>query len=540
MIGGDADGGAAPRPDLRRARAGRRRRRRARRAARATGGTAEQGYLHCGPQRRRPLREDGPQRHRVRPDGRLRRGPQHPQARQRRQAAQREPTPRRRRCATRSTTSTTSTSPTSPRSGGAAASIASWLLDLTAAALADEPELDEFAGRVSDSGEGRWTLARRDRRGGAGAGAHRRAVRALQLAGRGRLRRTSAVRHALQLRRPRREGSRRTSVTDGGAAVRTRWCSSAPPATSPTRRSSRRCTRWSRRGTLDVPVIGVAAVGLERATSCASARRESARPSTAASTRPRSRSSAALLRYVDGDYARPGDLRRGCARRSATRSIRSTTWRSRRACSRPWSRGWRSRAAPTARGSSSRSRSAAISRRRASSTRTLHTVFRRASDLPHRPLPRQGGGAEPPRTSASPTRSSSRSGTATTSSSVQITMAETFGVAGPRRASTTRPARSATWCRTTCCRSWRYSRWSRRSAHDAEAHPRRAGEGVAQRSARSSPDDLVRGQFRGLPRRAGRGARLHGRDLRGGAAVRRLVALGGRAVLHPRRQSARR
>ncbi|MDQ2667319.1 MAG: decarboxylating 6-phosphogluconate dehydrogenase [Gemmatimonadota bacterium] len=36
--------------------------------------------------------------------------------------------------------------------------IASWLLDLTAAALAASPGLDDFQGRVSDSGEGRWTL----------------------------------------------------------------------------------------------------------------------------------------------------------------------------------------------------------------------------------------------------------------------------------------------------------------------------------------------------------------------------------------------
>jgi 6-phosphogluconate dehydrogenase len=35
--------------------------------------------------------------------------------------------------------------------------IASWLLDLTASALADSPTLEGFAGRVSDSGEGRWT-----------------------------------------------------------------------------------------------------------------------------------------------------------------------------------------------------------------------------------------------------------------------------------------------------------------------------------------------------------------------------------------------
>jgi 6-phosphogluconate dehydrogenase len=36
--------------------------------------------------------------------------------------------------------------------------VASWLLDLTAAALAKDPGLSKFAGRVSDSGEGRWTL----------------------------------------------------------------------------------------------------------------------------------------------------------------------------------------------------------------------------------------------------------------------------------------------------------------------------------------------------------------------------------------------
>jgi 6-phosphogluconate dehydrogenase len=36
--------------------------------------------------------------------------------------------------------------------------IASWLLDLTAAALVKDPALAQFAGRVSDSGEGRWTI----------------------------------------------------------------------------------------------------------------------------------------------------------------------------------------------------------------------------------------------------------------------------------------------------------------------------------------------------------------------------------------------
>ena len=36
--------------------------------------------------------------------------------------------------------------------------IASWLLDLTAIALLKSPDLANFSGRVSDSGEGRWTI----------------------------------------------------------------------------------------------------------------------------------------------------------------------------------------------------------------------------------------------------------------------------------------------------------------------------------------------------------------------------------------------
>jgi len=36
--------------------------------------------------------------------------------------------------------------------------VGSWLLDLTASALHEDPDLSAFQGRVSDSGEGRWTL----------------------------------------------------------------------------------------------------------------------------------------------------------------------------------------------------------------------------------------------------------------------------------------------------------------------------------------------------------------------------------------------
>src|ERR1700733_9429152 len=48
--------------------------------------------------------------------------------------------------------------------------ISSQLLDLTAAALARDPKLEKFAGRVSDSGEGRWTIQAAIEEGGPAAG----------------------------------------------------------------------------------------------------------------------------------------------------------------------------------------------------------------------------------------------------------------------------------------------------------------------------------------------------------------------------------
>ena len=43
--------------------------------------------------------------------------------------------------------------------------VASWLLDLTAGRSLEDPDLAKFAGQVSDSGEGRWTIHGRHRRG---------------------------------------------------------------------------------------------------------------------------------------------------------------------------------------------------------------------------------------------------------------------------------------------------------------------------------------------------------------------------------------
>ena len=67
-------------------------------------------------------------------------------------------TPKRRHCAIPSTISTTSTWRDITEVWRRGSVISSWLLDLTATALAEDPTLANFSGRVSDSGEGRWTI----------------------------------------------------------------------------------------------------------------------------------------------------------------------------------------------------------------------------------------------------------------------------------------------------------------------------------------------------------------------------------------------
>ena len=125
-----------------------------------TPGRADHGRTRLPPlrsQRRRPHGQDGPQRHRVRHDGRLRRGLNvlaH---------------------ADRGADSQQHDAETAPlrdpeyyqfdfdlaevtevwRRGSV---VASWLLDLTAVALQEDPKLSNFSGHVSDSGEGRWTV----------------------------------------------------------------------------------------------------------------------------------------------------------------------------------------------------------------------------------------------------------------------------------------------------------------------------------------------------------------------------------------------
>ena len=147
----------AARSDLRHAGPGHRRHRahagprEARRHGRA-------GLSALRPERRRPLREDGAQRHRVRHHGRVCRGHGHSARRptSARRTARSMPKPR--RCAIPSITSTISICRDIAEVWRRGSVIASWLLDLTAASLVEDPELSKFAGRVSDSGEGRWTI----------------------------------------------------------------------------------------------------------------------------------------------------------------------------------------------------------------------------------------------------------------------------------------------------------------------------------------------------------------------------------------------
>ena len=81
--------------------------------------------------------------------------------------------------------------------------VASWLLDLTAGAAAD-PSLEKFAGRVSDSGEGRWTNERRST-GRAGERARRALFERFSSRGEADFQNRVALGDAV-IRRPRREG----------------------------------------------------------------------------------------------------------------------------------------------------------------------------------------------------------------------------------------------------------------------------------------------------------------------------------------------
>ena len=148
-----------------------------------------------------------------------------------------------------------------------------------------------------------------------------------------------------------------------------------------------------RRGDLEMPVIGIARGGGSLDT--LRARVRDSLEQTAASMRTHSRDCRRGSSYVDGDYRDPATYERLRTRAGCVGASAALPRHSAEHVRAPWCRAWRRRAAPRMRASSSRSRSAATSRRRRSSTRRC-TTCSRSVDLPHRPLPGQGGGAEPP------------------------------------------------------------------------------------------------------------------------------------------------
>ena len=106
--------------------------------------------------RRRSFREDGPQRNRIRDHGFLREGLnilKHANAGNTKETFDAETAPMREPDHYKYDLPIAEIAEVWRRDSV----IASWLLDLTAAALVESPDLKDYSGRVSDSGEGRWT-----------------------------------------------------------------------------------------------------------------------------------------------------------------------------------------------------------------------------------------------------------------------------------------------------------------------------------------------------------------------------------------------
>ena len=121
-------------------------------------GTAELGYLHCGPTGAghfvKMVHNGIEYALMAAYAGRVRTSSRAPNV----GSPGARPMPRPRRCGIRRTFSTDLHSPDIAEVWRRGSVIASWLLDLTAIALLKSPQLEKFSGRVSDSGEGRWTI----------------------------------------------------------------------------------------------------------------------------------------------------------------------------------------------------------------------------------------------------------------------------------------------------------------------------------------------------------------------------------------------
>ncbi len=149
-------------------------------------------------------------------------------------------------------------------------------------------------------------------------------------------------------------------------SIRMHWCFSAPPEIWLTRRSFRRCRRWSNAA---ISTCRSSAWPRPAGTSTNSRRgRETASRSMEDSIPRLLRNLSGLLRYVDGDYKDPATFQAIRKELGLGANGRRTTSPFRPSCS-AWSwNSWPSRAAPMARGSSSKSPLAETSLRPRNST----------------------------------------------------------------------------------------------------------------------------------------------------------------------------
>ncbi len=414
--------------------------------------------------------------------------------------------------------------------------VRSWLLDLTSAARSPATRRSTvFLGEVSDSGEGRWTVNTAVEAGVPVP------VLATALFARFSSRNHDDFANRLLSAMRREFGGhleRTAAPTQVAGAVATEQADAlvvfGVTGDLAHKKIFPALQGLVKHGMLDVPVIGVARGG-----SGLEGLRERIRDSLEASDD--GIDEAAFARLVGARALRrrrlPRAARRSplCARRSATPRIRCTTWRCRRACSRPSPTSCASRAPPTAPASSWRSRSAATSLRRSSSTTRCIAASPSSPSIASTTTSARSR-CRTCCSSASRTRSSSRSGTAITSTTCRSRWPRASASAAAA-SSTRKSARFATSCRTTCCRSSRTSRWSRPSRRRRLA-ARREGEGVQGDphgdARRPRPRPVSR-----LPRRGRRRAGLERRDVRRPAPRHRFVALGRRALLSSRRQAPR-
>ena len=444
-------------------------------------------------------------------------------------------TPRRRRCATPSTTSTTSISPTSRRSGGAAASSRRGCSTSRPSALRRDPELAKFAGRVSDSGEGRWTIKAAIDEGVPTPVLTTALYERFSSRGEAEFqdKLLSAMRYEFG-----GHHEKPAEVGNGGQM-----------SDSPFRRPG--LLRRDRRSRLQEDLPVAAGDGEARPPRRAGHRRGQGglepRPAQGAGAREHREARrrldpaafeklSGLLRYVDGDYDDAATFRgdpQG-ARRGATG--RHTTWPS-RPCSSALV------VEQLAESGCTQGARVIVEKpfgRDLASAQALNEIllgtFDERRDLPHRPLPREAAGAQH---GLLPLRE--RVPRAVLEPQPRRERADHHGGglrrAGPGRRSTTQVGTIRDVVQNHLFQVLANLAMEPPARTRQRVHARREGKG-AEGDPAAEPADLVRGPVPRVPRRAGRRAGLEGGDVRRAAARDRFVALAGRAVLHPRRQVA--